>query len=208
MHVLLNLKSYGSYFSLLLANKKNSEWESALALMKENKELEFHFREKMKEENDIENINFTIKKLWNEYKKLSHQKETEGKAEYVLNLLSDTVEVLFSFNKLMNNYLNNEMDEHKNYINMFFLMLIKCIQTNSNENNLHLKKLENFLVCFKFSKNIINYFHSVIKLEEVPVNPNIENLLKTQNNTDNTFLDENLNTNKQIIPYQWKLSEM
>jgi hypothetical protein len=68
MHVFLQLKSYSEYFDLLLANKKKSEWDSAINSLKDNKEFETFFKNRLKNETDEENILFMINTFWNYYK--------------------------------------------------------------------------------------------------------------------------------------------
>jgi hypothetical protein len=121
MQLLLSLKSYENYFSLLLANKKGSEWEAALQNMKENKQLEKCFLERMAEENEISNINFTIYKLWTEFRKnilIYERVNNQAQANYNLNKnLSNLNNLFSSLGNLFNTGSGNSNSETNNVSN-------------------------------------------------------------------------------------------
>lgn len=225
MQLLLSLKSYENYFSLLLANKKNSEWEAALHNMKENKELEKRFIDRMAEESELSNINYLINKLWSEYKKFStqpktikqsgieatktrgnsdtgtgnfnnvnnnlfsnleaffnsksisnsvpphsvsqlfplntsnnssslcnnnlsqikNQKTNQNLGFFPLVLLNEILEVFFTQNPFIIKYLENDFSHnHKNFVNLFFLIFVKSIKI-FNHDAKYVHKLEKFV---------------------------------------------------------------
>jgi hypothetical protein len=69
MHVLLHIKSFDSYIDMVFLSKKQSDWDSLLMALSENKELEYKLLEKTKSESDLNLISSIITRLWTSFKK-------------------------------------------------------------------------------------------------------------------------------------------
>lgn len=150
----LKMNSYEEYFDVLLLEKKESEWDTYLKHIKENKELENSLKKRMKEEDDFENIIYVLTQLWDSFKKTkmtnndksnlnnnNNQNNTLSNNIFGMKLLSEILEILYKENK----YFRNKMEKSKNLLNFNIMIQIKCMKIFSNQKENYFSKFQNII---------------------------------------------------------------
>src|ERR1700712_2254545 len=118
MHFLLQLKQYDEYFDMLFEGKRHSDWDNTIKYMSENPDLEDRFKTKIKDENDLANVNFILNKLWGDFKKNSIKENLSENCVnnindqnkplhlYTMHVLTNTLEILYTENLTMSKIIS------------------------------------------------------------------------------------------------------
>jgi hypothetical protein len=111
MKALSQFKCYNSYIDVLFEDKKESDFEEFLQHMKENKDAENDFKQRIAVEEDNRNILYIINKLWFICKRITKFEN------YPIKLLSILIEGLI-----------NRLERFEGLIELSILILVKGLR--------------------------------------------------------------------------------